>query len=826
MKLEDILIKQTVSNRGIITNDYVTIDTHQSIKELGPNESYRYITPSDFVFDSGYAEAAQLSNNRLCKVWLMPNQEPTIYCSKGEFSNTTNCLEHLGVRPKIDIKIDAVLEEFSPLGVYILNKIKGEILFNNLVYPQEQCSSSLCEQLNRAKKDNQIIFTGRSFLIDSESKVNIAEVLYNNARYVEFANKWYHVSPIVWKIENWKDMPSSLNPIKDRWWKEENAAKVMELRCVNGLIFLPFNNEYNLMHSANIYEWQNSNVRAYLNSLNLHKDIQAGNGDPTKLCTKNINFEGNGFLEQMFIQDKVLISKWEENKEKKILINKQMKKLAEKEASPYSVTVDNTPLTATEQMKFYLETGKNFMLHGPSGVGKSRRVKELDPDCVCLQLRNGILPEEIIGKTGSEGKETFWIEPTWYTRLKELCENDPKHNHILFIDEITNVRPSEQSLVFHIVLEHSIDGNIGKLPKNCIVVAAGNSPEESEAAYNMPEPLFRRFAGHIYLDIDIESFIEWGSEKRADGLTKIHPLVSLFIAEKGKKVFYSKYDPENPPKFTLDPRGWEQVSSIIYANNNTLSIKLLSDKLGTKVANELISFAKRANFLTLKDILSGNYIGKIPFSTEGKDFLVCNLRYTDKKDVGSVRQFIKKHLGQDRLEKFDRLWIDGQQDKKDYLDKLDAEQEEQRLREEERRLKEEELERERREKEEQEKIKNKQKEEDFFNLLDDTFSTDYLKKVQKIIDKYKNAPNLPEKFIFDFLDTAESTVLTNDQLSRFVMLFDFISHYKNRISDEQFTTILDAFNDTSLSSKEFYDYLRNIIFKIRRKGDDCNEMEM
>ena len=90
MKLEDILIKQTVSNRGIITNDYVTIDTHQSIKELGPNESYRYITPSDFVFDSGYAEAAQLSNNRHCKVWLMQNQEPTIYCSKGEFSNTTN----------------------------------------------------------------------------------------------------------------------------------------------------------------------------------------------------------------------------------------------------------------------------------------------------------------------------------------------------------------------------------------------------------------------------------------------------------------------------------------------------------------------------------------------------------------------------------------------------------------------------------------------------------------------------------------------------------------------------------------------------------------
>ena len=147
------------------------------------------------------------------------------------------------------------------------------------------------------------------------------------------------------------------------------------------------------------------------------------------------------------------------------------------------------------------------MLHGPSGVGKTKRVQELDPDCVCLQLRNGILPEEIIGKTGTEGRQSFWIEPTWYTRIKEVCQKDPDHNHVLFIDELTNVDSNEQSLVFHLVLSRSIDGSIGKLPENCVVVAAGNSPEESEAAYNMPEPLFRRFEAHIELKPDRKSVV-------------------------------------------------------------------------------------------------------------------------------------------------------------------------------------------------------------------------------------------------------------------------------------------------------------------------------
>ena len=37
-------------------------------------------------------------------------------------------------------------------------------------------------------------------------------------------------------------------------------------------------------------------------------------------------------------------------------------------------------MTIDEQIKFYIDNGKTFMLHGASGIGKSRRIKELDPE--------------------------------------------------------------------------------------------------------------------------------------------------------------------------------------------------------------------------------------------------------------------------------------------------------------------------------------------------------------------------------------------------------------------------------------------------------------
>lgn len=62
------------------------------------------------------------------------------------------------------------------------------------------------------------------------------------------------------------------------------------------------------------------------------------------------------------------------------------------------ISIESTPMSTNEQIEFYIQNKMPFMLHGMSGVGKSRRIKDIDPEFVSIYLRNGMLPEEVIGK--------------------------------------------------------------------------------------------------------------------------------------------------------------------------------------------------------------------------------------------------------------------------------------------------------------------------------------------------------------------------------------------------------------------------------------------
>ena len=394
-----------------------------------------------------------------------------------------------------------------------------------------------------------------------------------------------------------------------------------------------------------------------LNGTNLRSVIDNGNGAKGNKASTNIDFSGEKSKASF----------------KHIVFKDEAELVETKEVNPYGITISTKPKTVDEQLAFYIEKGQSFMLHGPSGVGKTRRVQELDPDFVMIRLRNGILPEEIIGKTAYENGVSSWIEPTWFTQIWDICKREPKKNHVLLIDELTNVKENEQSLVYDIVLERSINGKEGKLPDNCVIVSTGNNPKESSAAYNMPEPLFRRFTAHINLEPDIKSFIEWGSEIGKNGRPKIHPLVSAFVAAYGDKVFYTKYDEENPQKFAIDPRGWEQVSNIIYDNNNVLRLKLIADKIGLDHATAFLQFASSKR-ISIKDILLQRYgENDLPKNQDEEFALICSLRTADEKQVEFVRNFIRENLKAESLPVFDSLWIGNDDERAMLIAELDGE---------------------------------------------------------------------------------------------------------------------------------------------------------
>lgn len=349
----------------------------------------------------------------------------------------------------------------------------------------------------------------------------------------------------------------------------------------------------------------------------------------------------------------------------------EMDGIPNKPASPdrqykYGISTSNKAMPIKDQIDFFVKNGISFMLHGPSGVGKTQRVKAVDPNLTSITLCNGILPEDVIGRiiypngfVQQDGSLSgVFVEPKWYNDLCKKCKAEPDKNHVLFIDEITNARETTQSLIYHIVLEKSIAPGLGKLPDNSVVVLAGNNKEDSGAAFNMPAPLFRRLS-HIYLDLNIYDWMVWGSELKNHDQNRlnIHPLVSGFVATYGERVFYSEYDEENPPTFALDPRKWEKVSDKIYANHGVIRSELLQTDIGPEVAKYFMAFAKNPP-LSLQEVLDDNYSeADIPESYDAKLALTLNLRHVQSKDMPKVRKFIEQKLGPEHRAIFDSVWI-------------------------------------------------------------------------------------------------------------------------------------------------------------------------
>ena len=78
------------------------------------------------------------------------------------------------------------------------------------------------------------------------------------------------------------------------------------------------------------------------------------------------------------------------------------------------------------------------------------------------------------------------------------------------LDELLNVKPAVQSLVYTLVLNRMVEIGKGlKLPDNVVIVATGNQKKYSVVAEDLAEPLEKRF-DHI---LDMEPKVgEWITE--------------------------------------------------------------------------------------------------------------------------------------------------------------------------------------------------------------------------------------------------------------------------------------------------------------------------
>ena len=329
-----------------------------------------------------------------------------------------------------------------------------------------------------------------------------------------------------------------------------------------------------------------------------------------------------------------------------------------------SYNFDFSKVSEEDIIKGAIQSNVSVFLHGRSSDGKSSRVKQLDPDCVILYLRNAT-PDSLNGKSvyNASTGEMLDVPPTWYKKLQEKCEKEPNKLHIVFFDELTNALPSIQGMAFNIILDGEVNG-IWKLPENARIVAAGNDLDDSLAANEMAEPLFNRFA-HVYIDTTVDDWLDWAMTpdknyealdyQKQENYFRIHPAIYAYIAYNeaiDKCVLRTRYDGKKP---NADPRKWEMASKVLYQTGKPEMLRAL---IGEDLTMDFIAFCTQ-KVLSIEDVLNENYSEEdLKMDISKKYITIVNLSLVNEENVEVIRDFVAR-LGKELLATFDLLWTRG-----------------------------------------------------------------------------------------------------------------------------------------------------------------------
>jgi len=387
-------------------------------------------------------------------------------------------------------------------------------------------------------------------------------------------------------------------------------------------------------------------------------------------------------------------------------------------------TADRRRMTDTEIIQNWIEAGESVLLRGPSGIGKTERIKTLYPDLIYMKLTNNMFPEKVVGSVnlqtgqsippdfaktaimqGATEEERKLVEEniqniydvadTVYERSKE---SDKKV--VIMLDELLNVKPAVQSLVYTLVLNRMVEIGKGlKLPDNVVVVATGNQKKYSSVAEDLAEPLEKRF-DHI---LDMEPKVgEWITEYAIP--QKIHPSVIGYMLSKynnsGKSediqdigYFYEEPDvgeehlDRNGCKGrTNDPRGWTSISNTLYNFERNLEAgkyegkdiediiqRSISSKLREEWSAEFFDFYNLPT-LTPEEVTKGKGEGytkaDLPRDISERFAYMTALITADETQVESCREFIRKHCDPEYLSIYDIYWAGNDERKMEKISEL------------------------------------------------------------------------------------------------------------------------------------------------------------
>lgn len=234
------------------------------------------------------------------------------------------------------------------------------------------------------------------------------------------------------------------------------------------------------------------------------------------------------------------------------------------------------------------------MLWGQPGIGKSSIILQL-----AKKYNRALIDVRLLLKDPTDLSGLPYYDPK-EGRLKFSTPadfpdlNDPEQAHLsnafIIFDELPSAPKAVQSAALQLILDRKIGQY--ELPKDVIMVAAGNRADDGNTFEEMPTPLRNRFS-HIDIIANFEQWKKWAEE------SNIHPLVLGYLDSNGQN--FNNFDPRTISGVYAfaTPRSWERVSDALWGitDRATLQVKqkgllmnMAGSLVGIAVANELNAY--------------------------------------------------------------------------------------------------------------------------------------------------------------------------------------------------------------------------------------------